>query len=62
MEPSRGDWPPLCGHGRVLAGARHVVAAIPLQRTPLVVEQATYGRSFAAGSASLATRLPDPED
>ena len=37
--------------------------AVPLYRTPLVVEKAMYfGPAFAAGSASLATRLPDPED
>jgi hypothetical protein len=32
---------------------------VPLYRTPLVVEKAMYRGNFAAGGASLATRLPD---
>lgn len=34
----------------------------PLARTLLVVEKAMYRGNFAAGGATLATRLPDPED
>lgn len=37
--------------------------SVPLRRVPLFVEKAMYyGPDFAAGDASLATRLPDPVD
>lgn len=38
-----------------------LTATLPLIRTPLVVESATYlGTDFRAGGVTLATRLPDP--
>jgi len=41
----------------VLLGAS---PSLPRGRIPIVVEKVTYRGHFAAGAASLATRLPDP--